>query len=241
MKKIAVLPLVLTLLVFSVKEISAQGQVQSPNFRIEWPNLNSGAGIPSSTNYKLDSTIGQTAPGLYSSAGFRVKAGFQYIHSIIPFSFSVSDIRRDFGTLTPGTPATLSATLVVSAGGAGGYSVKASENHPLQLPGGGTNIIDTLCDSGPCSETTAFPWTLNTTYGFGFNMTGDDIPADFTNSTYFRQFADRSGAETEQTIMSSAVVGRSRTSVITFKVNISNIQGAGTYRNIVQFNANAGY
>ena len=38
----------------------------SPNFIIQMPNFNSGAGIPTSSNYGVSSTIGQIAPGLYS-------------------------------------------------------------------------------------------------------------------------------------------------------------------------------
>ena len=133
---------------------SAQERIESPNYRIIFPNFNSGAGIPTSTNYNLNTTIGQNAPGLYSSAGYRVKAGFQYINSIIPFSFSVSDIQKNFGTLTPQTPSTTTSTLIVSAGGAGGYLVKASENHPLQTSNASDSIIDTLCDT-TCSESTA--------------------------------------------------------------------------------------
>lgn len=220
--------------------VSAQERVESPNFRIEFPNLNSGAGIPSSSNYRLDSTLGQTGPGEYSSSGYRVKAGFQYIHSIIPFSFSISDLQINFGTLTPNSPSTDTSTLTVSAGGAGGYSVKASENNSLKTSDGGDTIIDTLCDT-TCSESLATVWTSTSKYGFGFNMSGDDVPADFTNSTYFRQFADRSSAETEKTIMSSVNVGRSRTATITYKVNVSGVQPAGVYRNILTFTAIPSY
>ena len=70
--------------------ILAQAVINSPNYRIQFPNLNSGAGVPSSAGYQVSTTIGQTAAGLYSSSGYRVKSGFQYIHSVIPFSFSVS-------------------------------------------------------------------------------------------------------------------------------------------------------
>lgn len=220
--------------------VLAQEKIESDNYRIQFPNFNSGAGIPTSSGYKLDSTLGQGAPGLYSSAGFRVKAGFQYIHSIIPFSFSVSDIQINFGTLTPDTPSTDSSTLTVSAGGAGGYSVKASENNPLKTFNGVNTIPDTLCDS-TCSETTAGVWTSSTKYGFGFNMAGDDIPADFTNSTYFRQFADTNSAESKATIMTSVNVGRSRVATITYKINVSDIQPAGTYQNIIMFTAIPGY
>lgn len=218
----------------------AQERVESSNFRIEFPNLNSGAGIPSSSNYKLNTTLGQTAPGEYSSTGYRVKAGFQYINSIIPFSFSISDIQKNFGSLSPQTPVTTTSTITVSAGGAGGYSVKASENNPLTTSDNLNTIIDTLCDT-TCSETTAGNWTATNKYGFGFNMSGDDIPADFTNSNYYRQFADRSNSESEQVIMSSTNVGRSRTATITYKVNISDTQPSGTYKNIITFTAIPSY
>ena len=217
-------------------KVLAQERIVSPNYRIVFPNFNSGAGIPSSSNYSLNTTIGQTAAGLFSSSGYRVKSGFQYINSIIPFSFSISDIQINFGTLTPGTPSTDTSTLVVSAGGAGGYTVKASENNPMQTSDGSDSIIDTLCDT-TCSETLAASWTSGVKYGFGFNMSGDDTPADFTNSNYFRQFADRSNAETQTTIMSSVNVGSSRTATITYKVNVSGVQPAGTYRNIITFTA----
>ena len=227
-------------LTFSVTFISAQETIESDNYRIQFPNFNSGAGIPSSSNFKLDSTLGQNAPGLYSSAGYLVRAGFQYIHSIIPFSFSVSDIQINFGTLTPETPSTDSSTLTVSAGGAGGYSVKASENNPLKTTNGISSIADTLCDTS-CSETTAAAWTSSTKYGFGFNMSGDDIPVDFTNSTYYRQFSDISSLENPAVIMSSVNVGRTRTATITYKINVSDVQPAGTYQNIIKFTAIPSY
>lgn len=225
---------------FAYSDVSAQERIESDHFRIVFPNFNSGAGIPSSDNYKLNTTIGQNAPGLYSSSGYRVKAGFQYINSIIPFSFSISDIQINFGTLTPQTPSTDTSTLIVSAGGAGGYVVKASENHPMQTSDASDSIIDTLCDTS-CSETAAAVWSSSTKYGFGFNMSGDDVPADFINSNYFRQFADRSNSEAQTTIMSSVNVGRERTATITYKVNISGVQPAGTYQNIITFTAIPSY
>lgn len=240
MKKVLVFFLLATFYILHTTVVSAQERIESPNYRIIFPNFNSGAGIPSSSNYYLNTTIGQTAPGLFSSSGYRTKAGFQYINSIIPFSFSISDIQINFGTLTPGSPSTDTSTLIVSAGGAGGYTVKASENNPLKTFEGSDTIIDTLCDT-TCSESTAASWTSATKYGFGFNMSGDDIPADFTNSNYFRQFADRSNSETQAIIMSSVNVGRERTATITYKVNISNIQPSGIYQNIITFTAIPSY
>ena len=240
MKKVALFFLLTTFYLLHTTISYAQERIESPNFRIIFPNLNSGAGIPTSTNYKLNTTIGQTGPGEYSSAGYRVKAGFQYIKSIIAFSFSISDIQKNFGTLTPQTPSTSTSTIIISAGGAGGYSVKASENNPMKTINGANTIIYTLCDT-TCSETAAAVWSSSTKYGFGFNMSGDDVPADFVGSTYFRQFADRSNSETQAVIMSSANVGSSRTATITYKVNISGVQPAGVYQNIITFTAIPSY
>lgn len=236
-KIFAVCLLAICLLTYS-SEAWAVSSVSSDNYQIDWPNLNMGAGLPSAEGkYKLGVTTGQTAPGFYEyTDGYRVRAGFQYIHSIIPFSFSISDISIEFGTLSVGATSTETNTLTVSAGGAGGYQVTTEENKPLTSSANST-IPDTTCNGNgqTCDETTAKIWTDNGKYGFGFNMSGHDIPADFTDSTYFRQFADISGAESPQIVMSSSNVGKSRQATVTYKINISNIQAAGTYRNIIMF------
>ena len=238
MKKIISLSILFTLSFFflfrGTTSISAQGVIKSDNFEIQMPNLNSGAGIPSSTNFGVDSTIGQTASGLFSSTGYRVKSGFQYIHSIIPFSFAISKLAISFVPLNPGTPATDSHTLTVSAGGAGGYQVEAFENNPLMTFTGSSTIADTTCDTS-CDEETAGEWTSDSKYGFGFNISGDDKPTDFINSDFYRQFADISNSELPQIVMSSIYVGRNRESTVTYKVNVSPVQEAGTYYNIVTY------
>ena len=233
----ALLPIVYCLL---PDIVHAQGVIQSPNYTIQMPNLNSGAGIPTSSHYGISTTIGQTAQGLASSSGYRVKAGFQYIYSIIPFSFAISSVSIDFGHLVPQTPVTKTNTLTVASGGAGGYQVKASENHPMQVIGSVSTIPNTNCDTS-CTNTTAGVWASVSKYGFGFNMTGNDIPADFTDSTYFRPFADRNNSESPQIVMSSIYVGRGRQSTVTYKANISGTQPAGIYNNIITYTAIPSY
>lgn len=244
MKKIALIFVLLTISIYVLKHTRlsfAQERIESNNFRIQFPNFNSGAGIPTSDNYDLTGTLGQGIAGEYSSTGYRVKAGFEYIRTIIPFSFSVSDIQKNFGTLSPNSFSSTSSTLTVSAGGAGGYQVTASENTPLSTNGGVDTIPDTTCNSGTCTETTAAVWNSTSTYGFGYNMSGDDVPAGFSDSTYFKQFADRSNSEAPQIVMSSVEAGDERVATITYKVNVSNTQAAGVYRNIIQFTAVPAY
>lgn len=231
--------LVICLFAYSAK-VLAVSSMSSDNYQIDWPNLNMGAGVPSSTNYNLGVTTGQTAPGLYSSTGYKVRAGFQYIHSIIPFTFKIDKISVDFGSLTVGTPSTDTIALEVDSGSAGGYSVTSQENNPLTSTAAST-IPDTTCDVGDtCTEVDAGTWTENTTYGFGYSMSGDDVPSEFSGGKY-KQYADISGAETPQVVMSSSNAGRDKQSTMTLKVNISGTQAAGVYENIITFIATPTY
>lgn len=221
-------------------KVLSQAVIESDNYKIQMPNFNSGAGIPSSGNYKLDTTIGQTTAGLFSSSGYLVRNGFQYIHSIIPFSFSISNFLINFGSLTPDSPATQTSTLTVSDGGAGGYRVMVKENDYLKSSAG--NIIaDTLCDGDTCSETTAGIWSQTTTYGFGYNMSGNDVPAEFAGPTYYKHFPNISLGQTEQTVMSSSNVSKQKVATITYKINISGIQSGGDYQNKILFTAIPSY
>jgi len=224
-----------SLLNFSLSKANAQ-TMRSENYEIHMGNLNMTAGKKSSEHYQLSDTVGQTAPGPYSSTGYKLGAGFWYIKQIIPFAFTISDINLDFGILNANTPEILTNILTISAGGAGGYQVTAFENHPLKSASD-NYIPDTLGDDGNASESTASAWGQDTTYGFGFNMDGDDIPNDFTNPACdpncFRQFADPTASPPEdpQIVMSSSAVTRQSEATASYKLNISGTQAAGRYQN----------
>jgi hypothetical protein len=198
------------------------------------------AGEKSSENFKLGDTVGQTASGLYESAGFIIGAGFWYLSEIIPFTFTISDLDIAFGQLTANNPQILTNTLAVSAGGAGGYQVLAFENHPLKSASD-NYIPDVLGDNGDIDEETASTWSQNTTYGFGFKMSGDDVPDDFTNPACdpdcYRQFADPTASPPEepQIVMSSDDVVRQSEATASYKINISGDQEAGHYQNQIIF------
>lgn len=216
--------------------------MDSSRFKMESANVEIAGGNKTSTSYKLADTVGQLAAGQYSSTGYVVKAGFQYLHSIIPFRFSISDINIDLGTLVPGTPSTATTNLTVYFGGAGQYQVTAIEEGPLKTQS--SNVIpDTSCDGGAntCNESLAKIWSSASAYGFGYGMSGNDIPADFIDGTYFRPFPDRTSAESPSTVMTSINVGKNRSSTVTFKTNISSIQPAGSYQTVINFVATPSY
>ncbi len=200
----------------------------SPNYKVRLGNFNMASGLKSSASYSLTDTVGQIAAEFFSSAGYHVKAGFQYIYTLYNFSFSISTLAIPLGSLTPNTFSTATNTLTVTAPGQG-YSVTAHEVGKLKKSGGSDTIPDTICDSGPCTETSATVWTTPTNNGFGYNVSGHDISSDFLSSSYFRPFPDVSLGESPATIMTTSAAGRNRVATVTYKVSPSASQAAGQY------------
>jgi len=234
-------------------------EMNSSQYRIQMSNVNIGAAsqLQSDNGNLLSDTLGQTAAGQFSSDGYILKAGFQYIHSIVPFSFAISNININFGEVTPGLPLTATTDLTVSFGGGGEYQVTVNELGKLKTAVGNNYINDTCCDlgcsdPGKCTETAAAVWNLNTTTGFGYKMSGEDIPTTFTTCgpTCYRPFPDTSIPEDPAIIMSSPNVTVDLSSkpkdiyhqsTMTLKLNISDIQPAGTYQTVLNFMATPSY
>lgn len=210
--------------------------MDSSNFKIQGGNVNIGGSEESSENYNLSTTLGQLAAQEFQEKGYIVKAGFQYIHSIIPFEFTVYDTDVKIGEIIPQIPQTAITTLTVSFGGAGSYQVTASEDSPLQTQTG-KFIKNTSCDGGKnsCSPSLAKFWTSKTSYGFGYNMSGEDVPSDFINTNYFRPFPDKSKKEEPTVVMGSENVVKKHKATVTFKVNVPQEQDPGSYQTVVNF------
>lgn len=223
-------------LILYVASASAQ-TMSNASYIIQMGNLNSISAKPTGSGFQLSYTVGQTGPGLYSGANFKVRAGFQYISSIIPFRFSIVNNFIDFGIVNPTSPVLRTSVLTISNGSAFGYRVTASDNHNLRDNSTGAEIPPVACgDLGPaCTSASAGPWTSTLTYGFGYrcdNSTGTDCNTQFTNPTYYRPFAASPSAEV---VMSGLNVGRKKITQITYKLNVSGAQPAGVYTNVINY------
>jgi hypothetical protein len=236
LKTILLILLILNAYFLTLNVPFANAQTMSNSqYILQMGNFNMASGKPTGSGYAVSYTMGQTGPGLYSGANYKVRAGFQYIYSLIPFSFRISSTEIDFGTLNATNPVTRTNTLTVSNGSASGYQVTASENHALLNIAYGKTIPDTACDSGPCTPSTSGPWTSTLTYGFGYrcdNISGTDCASGFTTSTYYKPFIASPSA---QAVMLGSNVGRNKQCQITYKVNISGTQAAGTYANTIMY------
>lgn len=217
--------------------LDAQALRMSNNQYIIQSDINSFGGKATGTAGTVIFSGGQS-PGLYSGTNYKARAGFQYIYSIIPFTFSISTTDINFGALVPGEPVTRDNTLTVSNGSATGYQVTLEQDHPLRISSTNTDIPDTTCDAGNCSHTQGAVWTSPLTYGFGYrcdNVAGSDCSSAFATTNFYKQFASEEAGESAQVVMSSTNVGRNRQGKITYKINISASQLAGIYQNIIKY------
>jgi hypothetical protein len=230
--------LVLCFLYSGLYSLSANAQTMSNSqFMIEMGNFNSISGKPSNGAFSLQYTSGQTGNGLYVGTNYKVRAGFQYISSIIPFRFKITNPIVNFGVVSPTSPVLRTTTLTISNGSAFGYQVLTSQNHNLRANASGVEIPPTVCgDSGPiCTTTTAGPWTSNLNYGFGYrcdDVSGTNCSSQFATANYYEQFAASPSAVA---VMSGSAVGTSLSSTVTYKLNISGSQPAGLYTNVINY------
>lgn len=219
---------------------SAVAQTMSnKDYIIKIQGFNTVSGVTTG-DYKLRSTAGEFSPGVYEGVDFKVKSGFENIASNLPFSASLSSDIIDFGTLKPTNPAVRNLTLSVYSLSLYGYSVIASEDHPLRNDSEsaeGQIIPDTTCDNGQCNHENEGLWINTLTYGFGYrcdNVTGKHCNSSFSNSNFYKHFADTSTSASPQSVMSG--IGSTNKDVkLSYKVNISSTYPAGIYSNIITF------
>ncbi len=212
--------------------------MESSRYRIKSSNVNIGADAIASSEAQLAATLGSQAADEFNRSGYIIKASSPSLNSIIPFTFSISNTTINFGMLQPNTPLINSnIKLTVALGGNGQYSITAGQATPLQTLAGDNRIDDTSCDgSNPCTIKYAKTWQSNTTYGFGYNLSGDDIPSDFITN-YYRPFVDMSSDNQSIEIMGGINISKyvfnsdrnTKQATLTLKVNISPIQSSGIY------------
>lgn len=211
--------------------------MSNDNYLLKMGSLDTASGKPSNDSYTVGNTLGQIGINTKSNESTRIKAGFWFVKSKVPFSFSISQTAIDFGTLSATNPVTRTNNLTITSSSSYGYNILAYEDHPLSNVGSGITIPDTTCDSGQCTEILSSSWMNTLTYGFGFrcdNIIGTDCPSDFALHDFYRQFADNKSQEKPQTIMSGSTTKNNQVT-ITYKINISGSQAPGVYSNHIYY------
>ncbi len=227
---------------FGAGEIHAQ-EMRSQNFILNGGNFNMTSGHKASQNFKLEDVVGQTNAGIFISKGYVIQTGFMNASAGQSFSFSVNPSVVDFDILKPNTPVEKTLRIIVSNGNSSGYSVRVSENQPLATLAG-AEIPDTACDGasggGVCIISQASNWKENTSYGFGYRITGRTAPQDFNKEFFFRPLPANRHNDPAVLIMQSAAKSVVDQGNMTLRVNIGPNQPVGQYRNVLVFSALVG-
>lgn len=219
---------------------TASGQAMSnKDYILKTQGLNAVSGVTSNVDYQLRSTVGELSSEVSEGVNFKVRTGFENIASTLPFSVSLSSDLIDFGLLSPTNPIIRTVDLSVYSLSTSGYSIIASQDHPLQMNpnASGANIPNTTCDNGECSHENAQEWANTLTYGFGYrcdNVTGADCDSSFLKPNFYKHFADGSNTQPPQSVM-SGIGSKNKDVRISYKVNISGNQAQGTYANIITY------
>ncbi|MCD8484808.1 hypothetical protein LRY65_02590 [Candidatus Woesebacteria bacterium] len=237
-KRWAVLSCVLLLLGLGTPHLLKAQQTESmssDSYIIQMGNFNTTSGEKSGGGYTVTDTVGQLAPGEYSSTGYKVFAGFQYIYAIPQFRFRITNLSMPLGELLYGSFAENSHQLIVTTR-SGGYTILTQAQHELRRPGGpsASAIAHTNCDTS-CSIANAGVWTSAENDGFGYSVLGTHAASDFVDGTYFRPFADVEDGQSAQTIASHNTVVRDDTVTVVYRAAVSGLQAAGDYSTTVDF------
>lgn len=229
------------LLFFSLAAWTSAEEMSSQNYQIQGANLNMTSGNKSSTNFKLSDVVGQTAAGLFASKGFIIQAGFLNGAAGETFSFKVSPLTLDYGDLTPNAPKEKEITMSIVTGNFPGYSVRAIENLPPTTTAL-AEILDTVCDApqSPCTAIQGALWIKNSTYGFGYRLSGRTVPQDFYKDGIYRPFPASRRNEQPVLVMQSQAKKVKDSATMNVKINIGPNQPVGQYRNVLSFTALAG-
>lgn len=149
-----------------------------------------------------------------------------------------------FGTMSLNTFKTLAHQLTVSTNATGGYAVTATENDQLGKDGGLTPfIIDTACDSGPCTQSTPQDWNTATNNGFGYSLQNVDAAAisfqynDSSRVFNSKQFAATAETEAPVSLFSSTTVANAEDIYVCYRLSVGATQAAGDYENQITYTA----
>ncbi len=206
--------------------------------------LNSVFAQPESFDYiineikiKVNSTSPQPLPSkkkylLTEKEKALFKQNRQIIESLpVELSLSISDSLISFSDLQPNNPQTKKLKIKVKANYPLKYQVLAGKTSPLRQPSTNLLIPDTSCDKKDCSISTIGKWTKSTTYGFGYNIMGDDIVKIFPSRDYFKAIPSLEKPD----ILMSGILINNKTAIMTIKVNPPPQFTPGFYETTLRF------
>lgn len=176
---VGLLALLLTGIVVSGTH-SISAQMSSSNYQIQSDSVNTGGLLASSSQYQLESTVGEQATGPQSSSNYEIRSGYQQMQEVYIAMTAPEDIVMDtaIGGVTGGT-SNGSTSVTVTTDNVAGYELTVTAaNEPAMTSGG-----DSIADYVPAGGTADYTFSIATNESaFAFTVDGSHVADRFLSS-----------------------------------------------------------
>ena len=194
--------------------------------------------LDSPTTPIKDITISNTSKTITANeiVGPGYKAILSYDDELksVPFTADNSVSILSFGQVKPGESLLRSNTLTIIPGSAPGFQTIGYMDHALKSVHK-SEIPNTSCDNGNCTNVLPDTWTLPLTYGYGYRC--DNVSNDSCNMVLkdtYRRFSNAETNDTPVTILYSNDKLKSKVE-FSHKINIPGSQKLTGYKNTLFF------
>lgn len=159
--------------------VALAAAASSANYRIEADSLNFGGLLSSSTNYRLEDTLGESATGDSASGSYKIKAGYR---TMLGSSISISapsDLTLSSIVSAPGGRSEGAVAWTVTTDNEAGYTltIKAATNPALK------NSSDSFGNYSPGGSVPDYTWSVAVNASeFGFSPEGADVASTYLDN-----------------------------------------------------------
>ena len=200
---------------FPVNALAAD--LNSTNFTIFDNGINAGGARSTSSNFILESTLGELS-GVTTSTNFSNRSGFQAINAESKMTMALSSNSVSLGTLSSGSVSSASLTVTVTTNAPSGYSVRLTEDGNLRS---GSNTIDDVSDGAVSVGVEE--------YGIGTSGTSGQFNSSDTAISGTLVLASRSS------------VASAEATTVTFKASMNSATINGSYSHTITFTTIANF
>ena len=147
-----------------------------------------------------------------------------------------------FGSLSIAAFNDLAQRLSCVTNASSGYSVTAFQNADLTNITTGTTIPATVCDSGPCTISSATDWATVTNTGFGYslqNINADTVAFSYDSGTYYAKPFGTGYANAATIFNNSSTPTTTERVYVCYRLAVNTLQEAGDYENGITYTATA--
>jgi len=210
----------------SGSSVRAYTEMTGASFKIKDNAIDTGGGVGTSGNYKLEQALGQEFSEKKTGSSYKIYEGIMYYPGTLSI---VCGSSVTIPAVSAGTPQNNTDTCTVTTDSANGYKLYTYENKDLEhTTSAGTYITPVSLGN----YAAPIPWDTGNDTGLGFSLNGASVEAKWASGSNFSSFV--SGAAGEINSCSSAYAGGTNL-IVTYQLDVVAAQRSGNYQNEVYY------